>query len=553
MQQRFRLALAALALAASVQQSAADPVVMDDNIEMRHIMGVGSNPVRLAVDPTDNTLYLLKTDGSIRPIDIEAGEMQILYTSSHHGLRTAQGLVIGPDGTMYLTGFRSSGKTQVATVMRGAVEGDERVWTVLAQTEPYELSDSWYNHNVNGIAISPDGSQIYVNSGSRTDHGEVQDNGGSFPGLRESGLTAIMLVLPADGQDIVLPNDREALREAGYLYSEGLRNSFDLAFSANGELFATENGPNRDMAEEINWIRQGRHYGFPWRMGAQDTPQQFPGYDPSADPQLLRSQINAGNGLYADDPDYPAPPTEFTDPVVNMGPDADKYRDPETGEALDASDEGTTISTLTSHRSPLGLLFDTERLLAAPYNGDGFVLSWNGGDNQLIGPLGDPGQDLLHMELELVGDNYQARITRIVGDFANPIDAAFIGNTLYVIEHGGQRGLWEFTFPMGAATAVEETQSLPDGNALEQNYPNPFNPNTTIAYQVGLAGPVRLTIYDAAGQTIRTLVQGQQAAGRYTVAWDGRDASGQSVASGTYLYQLQIGDYQESRNLTLIK
>ncbi|MFT7553257.1 MAG: hypothetical protein ACI9BV_003589, partial [Rhodothermales bacterium] len=51
-----------------------------------------------------------------------------------------------------------------------------------------------------------------------------------------------------------------------------------------GDLFGTENAGDCDDSEELNWIREGRHYGFPWRIGTSVTPQQFPGYDPSADP-----------------------------------------------------------------------------------------------------------------------------------------------------------------------------------------------------------------------------------------------------------------------------
>ena len=158
------------------------------------------------------------------------------------------------------------------------------------------------------------------------------------------------------------------------------------------------------------------------------------------------------------------------------------------------------------------------------------------------------------MDLEKVGDNYQAHMTRIVAGFSGPIDAEIIGNKIYVIEWSGGRGLWEITLPGSSATAVEEESgSVPDGYALAQNYPNPFNANTTIAYEVGGEGLVELAIYNAAGQKIRDLVQDRLVAGRYAVQWDGRDNRGRAVASGTYVYQLTAGNYQESRSLTLLK
>jgi hypothetical protein len=523
------------------------------DVTIERLLGAGSNPVRLVKDPVDNSLYLLKTNGEINFVDLEEGTLQRLYRSTNHTLREAQGLAIDSDGTMYVSGFRASGNTQTATVMRGVIDASgERAWSQVATTEPFELSDSWYNHRVNDVAISPDGRFLFVNSGSRTEHGEVQDNNGAFPGLRETGLTAIMLRLPIDGEDILLPNDREALRDGGYLFAEGLRNSFSVAFAPNGDLFATENGPNRDMPEELNWIREGHHYGFPWRMGRLDTPQQFSGYDPTSDPLLLRSQRNAGNGLYADDPDYPPPPRQFTDPVLNIGPDADKFRDPESGEVRDASDEGVALATFTTHRSPLGLVFDTENALGGEFQGAGFVLAWNGGSNDLISPLGDPGQDLCLLKLRREGEGYTTTVTQTVVGFVNPIDAELIGNTMYVVEHGGSRGLFRIEFP-AAITAVLGEESLPQSFLLEQNHPNPFNSSTSIRFELSAPSTVELTVYDLAGQKVSTLVSGFREAGSYSYTWNGLNDGGYAVASGTYVYRLSTPDGHRQKKLLLLQ
>jgi photosystem II stability/assembly factor-like uncharacterized protein len=100
---------------------------------------------------------------------------------------------------------------------------------------------------------------------------------------------------------------------------------------------------------------------------------------------------------------------------------------------------------------------------------------------------------------------------------------------------------------------------VPDGDSvvsafrLEQNHPNPFNPSTTIRYHLARDGEVVLTIFDAAGARVRTLVQQHQGQGDHTVRWDGRDASGRTVPSGTYLYELKAGDQRETRKMTLLK
>jgi len=66
------------------------------------------------------------------------------------------------------------------------------------------------------------------------------------------------------------------------------------------------------MSEELNWLRPGLHFGFPWRMGGADNPQQFPTYDPSTD-KLLDSRYVAVQGGYYHTIDFPAAATNFAD------------------------------------------------------------------------------------------------------------------------------------------------------------------------------------------------------------------------------------------------
>jgi hypothetical protein len=88
--------------------------------------------------------------------------------------------------------------------------------------------------------------------------------------------------------------------------------------------------------------------------------------------------------------------------------------------------------------------------MAPPFRRHGFMLSWTPGDpngNSVAGPFDDPSQDMVDLDLTKLGEtNYQARVTRIVGGFANPIAAAIISNRVYVIEYGGSQGIWEITF-----------------------------------------------------------------------------------------------------------
>ncbi len=92
----------------------------------------------------------------------------------------------------------------------------------------------------------------------------------------------------------------------------------------------------------------------------------------------------------------------------------------------------------------------------------------------------------------------------------------------------------------------------PTETELLANYPNPFNPETWIPYRLAEDAFVTLTIYDEAGQVVRTLDVGHQIAAVYenrskAIYWNGRNQVGELVASGVYFYHLSAGDYSATR------
>ena len=98
----------------------------------------------------------------------------------------------------------------------------------------------------------------------------------------------------------------------------------------------------------------------------------------------------------------------------------------------------------------------------------------------------------------------------------------------------------------------------PDKTLLLANYPNPFNPETWIPYQLAAASDVTIRIYDVKGTPVRTLRIGHQSEGYYTdqrraAYWDGRNASGERVASGIYFYQLQTDEISPLRKMVILK
>ncbi|OVE80494.1 hypothetical protein BVY01_00145 [bacterium I07] len=105
-----------------------------------------------------------------------------------------------------------------------------------------------------------------------------------------------------------------------------------------------------------------------------------------------------------------------------------------------------------------------------------------------------------------------------------------------------------------STTGVDESvKQFPTEYALRQNYPNPFNPHTTIRYQIPEAGHVAIEIFNMMGQRIRTLVEEDKVAGQYSVQWDGKDDTGQAVASGMYLYHIEAEGFTQSRKMLLMR
>ena len=109
--------------------------------------------------------------------------------------------------------------------------------------------------------------------------------------------------------------------------------------------------------------------------------------------------------------------------------------------------------------------------------------------------------------------------------------------------------------PIARETTIESRleRASPAGFALEQNYPNPFNSNTVIGFSLPEETEVTLAVYNLSGQYLSTLVSEKRQAGVYAIHWDGRDAAGNYVSSGAYIYQLEAGKLSRSGKLLLLR
>jgi hypothetical protein len=111
------------------------------------------------------------------------------------------------------------------------------------------------------------------------------------------------------------------------------------------------------------------------------------------------------------------------------------------------------------------------------------------------------------------------------------------------------QGFWQPGFQVPTDVAGTPPQTIQYTNAVAQNAPNPFRAGTTITFSVAKTSPVRLVIYDVTGRKVRTLVDEDRGPGRYQEVWDGRDASGTTLASGVYYFRMEIGDWSATHKM----
>ncbi|MBN1996215.1 T9SS type A sorting domain-containing protein [candidate division KSB1 bacterium] len=99
-------------------------------------------------------------------------------------------------------------------------------------------------------------------------------------------------------------------------------------------------------------------------------------------------------------------------------------------------------------------------------------------------------------------------------------------------------------------TGVKSRQVVQPGSIkLEQNFPNPFNPTTHIIYHLDQRQTVTVTVFDATGRLVKTLVENEiQPAGRVALQFD---AAG--LSSGVYFYRIQTAGDMQIKKMVLIR
>jgi len=105
----------------------------------------------------------------------------------------------------------------------------------------------------------------------------------------------------------------------------------------------------------------------------------------------------------------------------------------------------------------------------------------------------------------------------------------------------------------GDAMSIYLESLLPDKFALHQNYPNPFNPVTTLRYDLPENSLVNIIIYDLLGRQVKSLINQTQDAGFKSIIWNATNDYGKPVSAGVYLYQIQAGEFVQTKKMVLLK
>jgi len=173
--------------------------------------------------------------------------------------------------------------------------------------------------------------------------------------------------------------------------------------------------------------------------------------------------------------------------------------------------------------------------------GDGFLFTLNRQDGKQtdIGPLGFLGAGLAFMDSgELVAND---------GDQLYIVDPATAQTTLLGPMYNSPNDL------AGASLTATAAPSLQGGRALAA-LPNPFQPGAKIRFQIDQPQDARIVVYDVAGRFVREIATGTWSVGDHVASWDGRDTTGQTVASGTYFLRFTGSTGEEdSRKISLVR
>lgn len=345
--------------------------------------------VRFASRGPGHPVYVLAQNGGVFQLDLTSKALLPIIRREEYGI-SGQG-----DFTSMAMAIDGEGRLWVVTNQRLGTDKDDKmylnsvvIWRSSemidgrpAKMKPwfsttYPFGGGPYNHGLSHMAFGPDGL-LYLNSGARTDGGEVGKLPKYYDGA-EVDITACLWRM-----------DPKADQPKIEVIARGIRNAYGFAWDDKGRFFTVSNGPDANEPEEMDFIETGKHYGFPYQFGNKAATEGSP----------YKHTQKAPEG------------SVFTMPVANVGPagggkpDAPRF-------------------TFDPHSCPGGMIWCGNDFPEPLRNC--FLIPRFG--NLLDGPT-DVGFDLLSAKMEQKTDGtWQASVHTVIAPLARPLDVLHVGS-----------------------------------------------------------------------------------------------------------------------------
>lgn len=142
------------------------PQLLVDDISIRNVATVQDYAVRIAYNKANEEFYYLTTGGNIYRVDVNSRRQFLIANSEDFGINETQGFAISKSGDFFVSGTNKDRDkaTNQGRVSRGSYIDNQLVWQDVLTTEEYPLSNTAFDHNFNGIELSPDQKTLYVNN-----------------------------------------------------------------------------------------------------------------------------------------------------------------------------------------------------------------------------------------------------------------------------------------------------------------------------------------------------------------------------------------------------
>lgn len=159
-----------------------------------------------------------------------------------------------------------------------------------------------------------------------------------------------------------------------------------------------------------------------------------------------------------------------------------------------------------------------------------------------------------------IGDNSEGTLTNVLGKTTAQMktDSTFTNAgwdfvTTWKTEDNINNGYPALIWEVAPSSVIDVPATQNSFAVLHSAYPNPFNPTTNISFDLAKNSQVSIAIYNAKGQKVKTLVNGNFNAGSHQLTWNGKDDNNNSVASGFYFYKMQAGAESQVKKMVMIK